>query len=124
MKCVDDVREQGRDDVESCSSVVSGAVLRTPTMHQPCHASPLTHRIPPPACSAQMGPLWECMAANQSYYAPQLDSLQEGDKSGSKPGGDTDAAGGSSRDPDDVTAEEVERYLEGLDKNEADANKK
>mmetsp|Transcript_2602 Transcript_2602/g.5980 ORF Transcript_2602/g.5980 Transcript_2602/m.5980 type:complete len:117 (-) Transcript_2602:643-993(-) len=45
LQCVDSVRDAGRDDVESCASV--------------------------------MGPLWDCMAQNQDYYAPQLDVIKE-----------------------------------------------
>ncbi|KAF5830034.1 GCK domain-containing protein [Dunaliella salina] len=45
LQCVDSVRDAGRDDVETCASV--------------------------------MGPLWDCMARNQDYYAPQLDVIKE-----------------------------------------------
>jgi len=86
LKCVDDVRESGREDVETCASV--------------------------------MGPLWECMAKNADYYAPQVEALKEGssgqegdNKDVAKPAGEA----GASRDPDDVTAEEIEQYLESLD---------
>eukprot|EP00955_Chlamydomonas_euryale_P045231 353090-Chlamydomonas_euryale.AAC.6 len=114
LKCVDDVRESGREDVETCASVVySGRKYGSRGCEPRVHLHPL-HAIQ----SLQMGPLWECMAKNADYYAPQVEALKEGssgqegdNKDVAKPAGEA----GASRDPDDVTAEEIEQYLESLD---------
>ena len=94
-----------------------------------------------------MGPLWECMQKNADYYTPQMDALEAGrEPSGGKdspseeaeaqttgPSGQhgspqspaSAAAAGPSQpfDFDKITAEDIEAYLEQLDKDESDGRK-
>lgn len=69
-----------------------------------------------------MGPLWDCMAKHQEYYAPQVEALKEGRPTPSEgeagKGGESEVA---ARSPDDVTEKEIEEYLESLDKEEQPA---
>ena len=96
-----------------------------------------------------MGPLWECMQKNADYYTPQMDALQAGrESSGGEDGGgnpseeakpqSTAPSGqhGSPQSPaaaaagpslpfdfDKITAEDIEAYLERLDKDESAGRK-
>ena len=99
-----------------------------------------------------MGPLWECMQKNADYYTPQMDALQAGrepnggEDGGGSPSGEAKAkpqttspsgqhgspqspasaaAAGPSQpfDFDKITAEDIEAYLEQLDKEESAGRK-
>ena len=99
----------------------------------------------------QMGPLWECMQKNADYYTPQMDALQAGRESSAGEDGDgspndeakpqTTAPSGQQGMPqspasaaaatgpslpfdfDKITAEDIEAYLEQLDKDESAGRK-
>mmetsp|Transcript_12591 Transcript_12591/g.27201 ORF Transcript_12591/g.27201 Transcript_12591/m.27201 type:complete len:150 (+) Transcript_12591:52-501(+) len=114
LKCVDDVKDAGRDDVETCASV--------------------------------MGPLWDCMQKNTDYYAPQLDALKGRSPPGEsseeqgqatkaeQPVGSTASTGSATAgarvagedidlDLDNITDEDIERFVERLEKEEAEGAK-